>query len=136
MLNGISASPVIHRGSLFMLVLCMLSGCAPLSPQPPKPVAQALHPLDLTRGARCEGPENYPTNVNLRFDKILILDALQLLAGFSCNDIKTNFREDYYINTNYTEVPWTQVVQEICSANRLTCWTEAEVLYVSINSEK
>ena len=88
--------------------------------------ARAPH---LSRGKACEGATKYPTEVNLRFDKIRINDALQLLAGFSCNTFKTNDLSERYIKADFSNAPWDKVVAKICHDNSLACWTEADTLY-------
>jgi len=85
--------------------------------------------LPLQRGEDCSKGD-YPTNVNLRFESIPLLASLQLLAGFSCNEVRYKDVNDKTISTNYTEVPWGKVVMEICIQNELQCWTEAGYLYV------
>ena len=84
----------------------------------------------LSRGSDCM--PHHPTNVNLRFEEIELIQALQLLAGFSCNEILTNYQGNKIISTDYTETPWTEVVAEICKENSLNCWTKNEVLYVQV----
>ena len=84
----------------------------------------------LVRGESCEKADaNYPTKVNLRFERISVNDALSLLAGFSCNEIRTQIAVPATISPNYTEIPWDEVVKEICSQNSLTCWTSDSTLF-------
>jgi hypothetical protein len=86
----------------------------------------------LVRGESCEKADtNYPTKVNLRFERISVNDALSLLAGFSCNDIKTQIAIPATISPNYTERPWDEVVKEICTQNSLTCWTSEGTLFAA-----
>ncbi|MCH8079672.1 MAG: hypothetical protein IIA06_07840 [Proteobacteria bacterium] len=117
---------------VFLLILgTLLSGCSTLVDK------ENNYPkYTLERGPKCYECENYPTDVNLRFDEIELIQALQLLAGFSCNDIKTNYSSKDLINPNYTEVPWDTVVRELCGSHGLHCWTENETLFVSTVSKE
>lgn len=86
----------------------------------------------LERGVECEANEAYPTDVNLRFESIRVIDALNLLAGFSCNELETDVPEYAVIRPNYSEVPWELVVQDICKNRNLKCWTANGTLYAKI----
>ena len=91
-------------------------------------IARSSH---LSRGEACDGATNYPIEVNLHFEKIRVNDALELLAGFSCNEFRTNDFSERYIKTDFTNESWDEVVTKICHENSLTCWTEAGKLYGS-----
>ena len=85
--------------------------------------------LPLQRGEDCSKVD-YSMNVNLRFKSIPLLTSLQILARFSCNEVRYKDVNDKIISTNYTEVPWEKIITEICIQNELKCWTEAGYLYV------
>jgi hypothetical protein len=91
-------------------------------------IARSSH---LSRGDACDGAKNYPIEVNLHFERIRVNDALELLAGFSCNEFRTNDFSERYIKTDFTNQPWDEVVTKICHENSLACWTEAGKLYGS-----
>lgn len=117
----------VFRNALFISAFIFtLASCTSFSqkssPQPK---------FSLERGPKCFECEDYPTNVNLIFEEIKLIQALQLLANFSCNDIRTNFKGDAIISPNYREQPWDIVVKELCETHGLYCWTENEILYVS-----
>lgn len=59
----------------------------------------------------------------------MVSDALRLLAGFSCNDLRASIKVPATISPNYTEVPWDVAVKEICTQNALACWTKDGALY-------
>ncbi len=105
---------------LAIIIILIVTGCA---------TTPNDEPLPLFRGDDCSKGD-YPTNVNLRFESIPLLSSLQLLAGFSCNEVRYRDVTDVEISTNYTDVPWEQVVSEICDKNKLKCWTEVGNLYV------
>lgn len=86
--------------------------------------------LGLQRGENCKKGA-YPKNVNLQFENIWLQESLRLIAGFSCNEIEFKNVKDKVISTNYTEVPWKNVVRDICSKNSLTCRAENGVLTVT-----
>ncbi len=84
----------------------------------------------LVRGPECTTSTYYPSTVNLHFERIRLVDALKLLAEFSCNKYSTNLGPDVFVLVDYSSQPWDAVVREICSEYGLSCWTESETLYV------
>ncbi len=89
----------------------------------------------LVRGSECTTSTYYPSTVNLHFERIRLVDALKLLAEFSCNKYSTNLGPDVFVLVDYTGQPWDEVVREICSEYGLSCWTENETLYVWNNGK-
>lgn len=83
-------------------------------------------PMD--RGAECTKGE-YPVEVNLVFETITLSSALQLLAGFSCNQFKAAEFPEKEINVNYTAVNWVWAVKYLCFKNSLYCRAENGVFY-------
>ena len=93
----------------------------------------------LERGEACKSGD-YPKNVNLIFDEITLVDSLNLLAGFSCNELRIKDFPKYKIQTTFKEKNWVLVVKTICIKNSLYCATKEGLLYAvpfsSLNKHK
>ena len=81
-------------------------------------------PRPLEWGPHCDSAESHPRDVNLIFDEISVVDSLQLMAGFSCNEFRTDLSLDLVTSPNYAETNWKSVVRAICKKHRAKCWTE------------
>jgi type II secretory pathway component HofQ len=82
----------------------------------------------LERGDACR-KGNYPEKVNLVFEEIALVDSLNLLAGFSCNELRIKDFPKSKIQTNFKEINWVRAVKTICIKNALYCKTKDGVLY-------
>ncbi len=85
----------------------------------------------LTRGPVCLEEPDTPVNVNLVFEEIKLMQAVQLMADFSCNYFTTNMAKygDKMISVDYQDFHWRDVLVDLCEKHDLHCWTEVEQAY-------